>query len=146
GQVLQWFGGWTPASSQRPGVILGISFLADPASAAVAAYVGLMFAAALLFAFGYAPSRSHFQILMLLFLAAMVGFCLTHDLFNMFVWFELMSVAAFALTTYPLGESSLEGAFNFTITNALASFLMLAGIGLLYARSGTLDFDRMREV
>jgi multicomponent Na+:H+ antiporter subunit D len=146
GNVLQWFGGWTPASSQRPGVVLGISFLADPASAAVAAYAGLMFAAALLFAFGYAETRSHFQILMLLFLAAMVGFCLTHDLFNMFVWFELMSVAAFALTAYPLGKSSLEGAFNFTITNALGSFMMLAGVGLLYARTGTLDFTQMGRV
>jgi len=146
GQVLQWFGGWTPASSQRPGVVLGISFLADPASAAVAAYVGFMFAAALLFAFGYAETRSHFQILMLLFLAAMVGFCLTHDLFNMFVWFELMSVAGFALTAYPLGKSSLEGAFNFTIINALGSFMMLTGVGLLYARTGTLDFTQMGRV
>jgi multicomponent Na+:H+ antiporter subunit D len=33
GTVLQWFGGWTPASSGKPGVVLGISFLADPASA-----------------------------------------------------------------------------------------------------------------
>jgi multicomponent Na+:H+ antiporter subunit D len=146
GQVLQWFGGWTPAASQRPGVVLGISFLADPASAAVAAFVGLIFAAALLFAFGYAETHSHFQILMLLFLAAMVGFCLTHDLFNMFVWFELMSVAAFALTAYPLGKSSLEGAFNFTIANALGSFMMLAGVGLLYARTGTLDFTQMGRV
>ncbi len=37
---------------------------------------------------------------MLLFLAGMVGFCLTRDLFNLFVWFEVMSVAAFALTGY----------------------------------------------
>ena len=146
GGIVQWFGGWTPDASQRPGVVLGISFVADPASAAVAAFAGLMFAAALLFSFGYAETRSHFQILMQLFLAAMVGFCLTHDLFNMFVWFELMSVAAFALTAYPLGKSSLEGAFNFTITNSLGSFMMLAGVGLLYARTGTLDFTQMGRV
>jgi multicomponent Na+:H+ antiporter subunit D len=147
GAVLHWFGGWTPQASHHPGVVLGVSFRADPASAAIAAFCGVIFAASFVFAWGYFDDvHSHFQVLMLLFLAAMAGFCLTHDLFNLFVWFELMSVAAFALTTYPLGESSLEGAFNFTITNALASFLMLAGIGLLYARSGTLDFGRMREV
>lgn len=144
GPVLQWFGGWTPESSGRPGVILGISFLADPASAAVGAFAAILFAASFTFAWGYFDAaHSHFQILMLLFLAAIVGFCLTHDLFNLFVWFELMSIAAFALTAYPLGKSSLEGAFNFTIINALASFLMLAGVGLLYARTGTLDFTQM---
>lgn len=144
GAVLQWFGGWTPSASGRPGVVLGISFLADPASAAVAAFAALLFAAAFVFAWSYFDEvHSHFQILMLLFLAAIVGFCLTHDMFNLFVWFELMSVAGFALTAYPLGKSSLEGAFNFTVTNALGSFMMLAGIGLLYARTGTLDFTQM---
>ncbi len=142
--IVHWFGGWTPAASGRPGVVLGVSFLADPASAAIAAFCGLLFAASFTFAWGYFDEvHAHFHVLMLLFLAAMVGFCLTHDLFNLFVWFELMSVAAFALTAYPLGKSSLEGAFNFTIVNALASFLMLAGVGLLYGRCGTLDFTAL---
>jgi multicomponent Na+:H+ antiporter subunit D len=144
GPVLHWFGGWAPASSGRPGVVLGISFLADPASAAVAAFAAFLFAAAFLFTWGYFDGvHSHFEILMLLFLAGITGFCLTHDLFNLFVWFELMSVAAFALTAYPLGKSSLEGAFNFTITNAFGSYMMLAGVGLVYARTGTLDFTQM---
>ncbi|HEY2418749.1 MAG TPA: proton-conducting transporter membrane subunit, partial [Steroidobacteraceae bacterium] len=145
--VLHWFGGWTPATSGKPNVVLGISFLADPASAAVAAFSALIFAASFVFAWGYFDeTHSHFEILMLLFLAAIAGFCLTHDLFNLFVWFELMSVAAFALTAYPLGKSSLEGAFNFTITNTLGGFMMLAGIGLLYARTGTLDFTEMGKL
>ncbi|HLH91981.1 MAG TPA: proton-conducting transporter membrane subunit [Xanthobacteraceae bacterium] len=147
GPLVHWFGGWTPATSGRPDVVLGISLMADPASAAVAAFTCLMFAASFVFAWGYFDEvHSHFEVLMLLFLAALVGFCLTHDMFNLFVWFELMSVAAFALTAYPLGKSSLEGAFNFTITNALGSFMMLAGVGLLYARTGTLDFTTMARV
>jgi multicomponent Na+:H+ antiporter subunit D len=106
-----------------------------------------VFAASFVFAWGFFDAvHSHFEVLMLFFLAAIVGFCLTHDLFNLFVWFELMSVAAFALTAYPLGKSSLEGAFNFTVVNSLGSFMMLAGVGLLYARSGTLDFSQMGRV
>jgi multicomponent Na+:H+ antiporter subunit D len=144
GPILHWFGGWTPASSGRPHVVLGISFMADPASAAVAAFSAFLFAASFTFAWGYFDEvHSHFEVLMLLFLAAITGFCLTHDLFNLFVWFELMSVAAFALTAYPLGKSSLEGAFNFTVTNTVGSYMMLSGIGLLYARTGTLDFTEM---
>ncbi len=147
GPVVHWFGGWTPAVSDRPGVILGIALSVDPASASVAAFCALLFAATFVFAWGYFDKvHAHFHVMMLLFLAAMIGFCLTRDLFNLFVWFELMGIAAFALTAYPLGKSSLEGAFNFTVTNALGSFLMLAGVGLMYARTGTLDFVAMGRV
>ncbi|HLI18323.1 MAG TPA: complex I subunit 5 family protein [Rhodanobacteraceae bacterium] len=147
GPVVHWFGGWTPRVSGRPDVVLGIGFSADPMSAVVAAFCALLFALSFIFAWGYFDKiHAHFHVLMLLFMAAMIGFCLTRDLFNLFVWFELMSISAFALTAYPLGRSSLEGALNFTVTNALASFLMLAGVGLLYARTGTLDFLTMAKV
>lgn len=141
---LHWFGGWTPSSSGTAGVVLGISLSADPASAAIAGFSALLFLAALAYSWGmFDETHSHFQVLMLLFLGAIVGFCLTEDLFDMFVWFELMSVTAFALTAYPLGKSSLEGALNFTVINAIGSFMMLAGVGLLYARTGTLDMSTM---
>ncbi len=147
GPVVHWFGGWTSASSGRPGVVLGISFVADPASAAMAAFASLVFAASFTFAWGYFDKvHSHFHVLMLLFLAGMIGFCLTHDLFDLFVWFELMSVAAYALTAYPIGPSSLEGAFNFVVVNALASFAMLGGVGLLYARTGNFDFTAIAGI
>ncbi|MGN6582796.1 MAG: complex I subunit 5 family protein [Rhizobiaceae bacterium] len=144
--LIHWFAGWTPASAGRPDVRLGISFVADAPSAAVSALYALLFAASFVFSWGYFDKvHAHFQVLMLLFLAAMIGFCMTRDLFNLFVWFELMSIAAFALTAYPLRESSLEGALNFIVTNTLASFSMLMGIGILYARTGTLDFALMAQ-
>lgn len=140
GVLTYWFGGWTP----RPGVVLGIAFGVDPASASVASFIGLLFAATLVFAWGYFDQvHAHFHILMLLFLAAMVGFCLTRDVFNLFVWFEVMSVAAFALTAYHLEMPSLAGALNFTVTNSIASFMMLGGVGLIYARAGVLDFEAL---
>ncbi|HVW54459.1 MAG TPA: proton-conducting transporter membrane subunit [Rhizobiaceae bacterium] len=142
--IVHWFAGWNPASAGRPDVRLGISFAADAPSAAVSAFYALLFAASFVFSWGYFDKvHAHFHVLMLLFLAAMIGFCLTRDLFNLFVWFELMSIAAFALTAYPLRESSLEGALNFIVTNTIASFSMLMGIGILYARTGTLDFALM---
>lgn len=137
GQVDYWFGGWEP----RDGIALGIGFSVGAASGWIAAFIGLLYALTFVFAWGFfARTHGHFHILMLLFLAAMVGFCFTRDLFNLFVWFEVMSVAAFALTAYHLEESALAGAFNFTVVNSLAGFLMLGGIGLLYARAETLDF------
>lgn len=140
GPITYWFGGWQP----RHGVVLGISFVIDQVGAAMGVLIGLIFAASFVFSGGYFDEvHAHYHVLMLLFLAAMVGFSLTHDLFNLFVWFEVMSVAAFALTGYRLEASALEGALNFTVTNSLAGFFMLGGIGLIYSRAGTLDFTAL---
>ena len=140
GPLVYWFGGWQP----RDGLVLGIGFSVDQAGACFAAFIGLLFAAAIVFAWGYFDTvRSHFHVLMLLFMAGMIGFCLTHDLFNLFVWFEVMSVAGFALTGYQLRSSALSGALNFTVVNTLGSYLLLGGIGLIYARMGALDFSAL---
>ena len=140
--IVGWFGGWVP----RQGVTLGIAFAADRASATIATLVCLLFAASFAFSWGYFEKISaHFQVLMLLFLAAMVGFTLTHDLFNLFVWFEVMSVTAFALTGYKLESSSIAGALNFTVTNSLGGFMILAGIGLVYSCAGALDLSSLAQ-
>ena len=142
GPITAWFGGWTP----RQGMTLGIAFSADRASATIAAFVCLLFASSFAFSWGYFDKiAAHFQVLMLLFLAAMVGFTLTHDLFNLFVWFEVMSVTAFALTGYKLEGSAIGGALNFTVTNSLGGYMMLTGIGLIYARAGALDFSAIAQ-
>jgi multicomponent Na+:H+ antiporter subunit D len=138
--LVYWLGGWVP----RQGLAIGIGFVAGEADAVVAGAIALLFAATFVFAWGYFEDiRAFFHVLMLLFLGAMQGFCFTHDLFNLFVWFELMSVTAFALTAYRLEAASIEGALHFTVTNSIASFLMLGGIGLLYLRHGQLDFGAL---
>ncbi len=140
--LVYWFGGWAPDA----GRVLGIGFVIDQAGAAIAAFIGLLFAATLVFAWGYYDEvHAHFHVLMLVFMAGMIGFCLTHDLFNMFVWFEVMSVAAFAVTGYALRSSALEGALNFTVVNSIGSYLILGGIGLIYAEAGALDFSALAQ-
>jgi multicomponent Na+:H+ antiporter subunit D len=139
--LVYWFGGWHP----RGGVAIGISFSVDPFGAAVAALVGTLVTAALVFSWRYFDEvGTLFHVLMLVFLAAMTGFALSGDLFNMFVWFELMSVAAYALTAYRIEESSpLQGAINFAVTNTVGSFCVLFGIGLLYSRTGALNLAQL---
>ena len=81
---------------------------------------------------------------MLVFLAAMSGFALTGDLFNLFVVFELMSIAAFALCGLKIAEPApLQGAFNFAITNSVAGFIVLTGIALLYSVTGALNMAQI---
>lgn len=140
--LAYWYGGWTP----RDGVAIGIAFVVDPAGAGCAAFTAALFFASFVFSWGYFEEvHARYHAMMLIFLAAMAGFALTGDLFNFFVFFELMSTVAFALTGYKLESSALEGALNFTVTNAVGSFMMLAGIGLLYGRTGALNFAQLHE-
>ncbi|HSB76179.1 MAG TPA: proton-conducting transporter membrane subunit, partial [Terriglobales bacterium] len=139
--VIHWFGGWTP----RAGVALGISFVIDPVGAGAAAFTSLLVLAALIFTLHYFETvGTLFHVLMLGFLGAMCGFTLTGDVFNLFVFFELMSASAFALCGYKVEEpESMQGALNFAITNTVGAFLVLSGIGLLYGRTGALNMAQI---
>jgi multicomponent Na+:H+ antiporter subunit D len=141
GTLVYWFGGWHP----RPGgIAVGIAFVADPLGAGLAAFVGLLGTAAFVFSWRYFETvGALFHALMLVFLGAMMGFCLSGDLFTMFVFFELMGTAAFALTGYKIESDSLEGALNFAIINSLGAFLTLWGIALLYGRTGALNLAQL---
>jgi multicomponent Na+:H+ antiporter subunit D len=139
--LVYWFGGWKP----RDGVAIGISFTVDPVGAAAAALIATLVTAALVFSWRYFDEvGTLFHVLMLVFLAGMTGFALSGDLFNMFVWFELMGVAAYGLTGYRIEEASpLQGAINFAVTNTVGSLCILFSIGLLYSRTGALNLAQM---
>ena len=140
--VVTWFGDWVPQHGQ----VFGVGFVVDQAGGAIATVIAVLFALTTVFAWGFfSETGAHFPTLMLLFMAGMIGFCLTHDLFDLFVWFELMSVAGFALTAYQLRPSAIEGALNFTIVNTIGSYLILGGIGLAYAETGALDFAALHQ-
>ena len=143
GRVVYWFGGWTP----RNGVALGISFSIDQLSAGLTLFCALLFVAAFTFAWRYfVVVGPLFHALMLVFLAGMLGFGYTGDLFNLFVFFELMSVAAYALVAYDIEEEGpLQGALNFAVTNSIGAFFILTGIALLYGRTGALNMAQIGQ-
>jgi multicomponent Na+:H+ antiporter subunit D len=143
--IHYWFGGWKP----RGGLAIGISFSVDPLSAAIAALIGVLMTAALVQTLDYFEDAvpQQFHVLLLVFLAAMVGFTLSSDLFNMFVFFELMSVAAYALTGYRIEHRAvLQGAINFAVVNSIGAFMLLTGIALLYGRTGALNLAQIGQV
>jgi len=141
GQEIYWFGSFRPLH----GVALGIDFAVDPLSAGLAAMAAVLVTAAMVFSWRYFEQVSvYFQALMLTFLAGMVGYCLTGDLFDLFVWFELMGVSAYALTAYrPEEKGPVQGALNFAITNSVGAYLSLSGIGLVYGRTGALNMAQI---
>jgi multicomponent Na+:H+ antiporter subunit D len=139
--IVYWFGNWFPRGS----AVVGIGFVVDPVGAGLATLAALLFLLAFIFSWRYVDSGNNlYHSLMLVFLAAMSGFALTGDLFNLFVWFELMSTAAFALCGLKTSEPApLQGSFNFAITNTLAAFLGLTGIAMLYAVTGALNMAQV---
>jgi multicomponent Na+:H+ antiporter subunit D len=143
GPVVYWFGGWTP----RDGIALGVAFTVDPVGAALATLAGVLATAALTFSWRiFEAVRTLHHGLMLVFLAGIVGFCLSGDLFNMFVFYELFSVAAYALAGYQsTNPGSVRGALNFAITNSVGAILVLGGIALLYGRTGALNLAQLGQ-
>lgn len=141
GPIVYWFGGWAPFH----GFPIGISFVVDRIGAGLAAFVAFLVLSAFVFAWYYFKSvKSLFHALMLVFLAAMCGLALTGDLFNLFVWFELMTAAGVALCGYHSDEvGPLQGAIAFAVSNTLGAFLSLIGISLLYAQTGALNMAQI---
>jgi multicomponent Na+:H+ antiporter subunit D len=139
--LLVWFGGWEP----RDGVALGVAFAVDDIAAGLAVFVAALgVVAVVIAAWVIRVEDAIFDALMLVFVGAMVGFCLTGDLFNLFVFFELMSVAAYALVGYEVRRrAALEGALTFAVTNTVGSILLLFGITLLYGRTGALNLAQV---
>ena len=143
GRVVYWFGGWTP----RHGAAVGVSFAIDEIGAALALFVALTFVGAFMFSWRYfVVVGPFFHALMLVFLAAMVGFSFTGDLFNLFVFFELLSVSAYALVAYDIEEEGpIQGALNFAVTNSVGAFFILSGIALLYGRTEALNMAQIGQ-
>ncbi|QPP10880.1 NADH dehydrogenase [Streptomyces bathyalis] len=144
--VVEWLGGWRPgAGGQGVGIVLA----GEPVSLGLTAFTSLLVVAVLVYSWRYfeEPPRRRtgsFPALILLFQAGMCGFCLTGDLFNSFVFFELMGVVAYALTGFRVEEPRpVQGALAFGIVNSLGGYAMLMGIALLYARTGELGFAQV---
>jgi multicomponent Na+:H+ antiporter subunit D len=144
GDVLHWFGGWHPTG----GVALGVGFAADPLGAGMAVLACALVTLSLLYSWSFMRDAALlYDVLMLVFCAGMAGFALTGDLFNMFVWFEVMGVAAYALAGFKADElGPLQGAVNFAIVNTVGAYLVLIGIGLVYARTGALNLAQLGRV
>jgi multicomponent Na+:H+ antiporter subunit D len=126
-------------------VAIGIDFQADPLNAGLACLGAVLTTASIVFAWRYFTQVGpYFHVLMLTFLAGMTGFCLAGDVFDLFVWFELMGVSAYALTAYrPEERGPIQGALNFAITNSVGAYLSLTGIALIYGRTGALNMAQI---
>jgi len=145
GEATYWMGGWRPVA----GVPLGISLVLDGLSGLMLVAVNLIGLAATVYSISYMSrftARSRYYCLFLLMVAGMNGAVLTGDLFNLFVFIEIASVASYALVAFGCRHEELEASFRYVVLGGAASTFVLLGVALLYARTGALNMAYVASV
>jgi multicomponent Na+:H+ antiporter subunit D len=127
----------------------GIEMVADTLSAALILVSALLGLGVLLYALGRDDRESAATTpLMLGLLAAVAAVFLAADLFNLYVWFELMLIASLGLLVAggnPHGNPGRnEAAFKYLALNLVGTLLLLVAVALIYAASGQLNFAALR--
>jgi len=91
-------------------------------------------------------SKWKFYTLFLLMLAGMNGVVITGDLFNLFVFLEIASIASYALVAFGTERHELEAAFKYAVMSTVGSLFILLGIVFLYSYTSTLNMADMAAV
>jgi proton-translocating NADH-quinone oxidoreductase chain N len=119
----------------------GINLVAGPVGILFASLISLVGLLVSIYAFDYIKEKvqEKYHILYLLLLTGATGVVLTGDIFNLFVFYEILCISSYALVAYFGDRASVESAVKYLIQGALGSALILIGIGLLYGRFGTLN-------
>jgi multicomponent Na+:H+ antiporter subunit D len=139
--VTKSFGNWMPP--------FGIVFVADRFSAAMVAISSLLALCALVFAMADLRKRqvrSGFYPLFMGLLIGVNGAFLTGDIFNLYVWFEVMLIATLGLITLDRTRAQIDGAIKYAVLNLFSTILFLMAIGLLYGATGTLNMADLAMV
>ena len=126
----------------------GITLVADMFSAAMVATTGVVTLVIVVYslgsmdrpreAWGYYPL---FNILIM----GVSGAFLTGDIFNLFVWFEVLLISSFVLLALGGERAQLEGAIKYVTLNLVASAFFLAAVGILYAMAGSLNMADLSQ-
>ncbi len=133
GVVVLRMGGW-PAP-------YGITFAVDGLGALMCGISSYVAAVTLWFGLREAASRydRYRHAGWHLLLGGMNGAFLTGDLFNLYVFFEILLVASYFLLTLGVSREQAREAFTYVALNLVASTLFLVAVGLLYAATGTVN-------
>ncbi|PDT05353.1 Na+/H+ antiporter subunit D [Rhizobium chutanense] len=134
GPLTMVMGRWLPP--------FGIAFTVDllgallAFTAALAALAGGIYALADI---GESGRRYGFFPLLMLLMAGVSGAFLTGDVFNLYVWFEVLLISSFGLIILGSERQQIDGALKYAVLNLIATTLFLIGVGILYAAFGTLN-------
>jgi multicomponent Na+:H+ antiporter subunit D len=134
GTIVYQVSGWKPP--------YGITLVADDLTIVFLALAAVISLAALVFSVLYIDERGQqlsYHALYHFMVVGISGSFLTGDIFNLFVWFEVMLMSSYVLVVFYSGQEHTRAALHYTFLNLLGSAVMLLAIGGLYATTGTLN-------
>ncbi len=123
----------------------GIVLVLDQLSALMITITSVLALAALVYAIATDTDKkgAHFHVLFMLLLFGLNGAFLTGDLFNLFVFFEVMLLASYGLLLHGGGRSRTKAGLHYVIINMIGATLFLFAVGALYGILGTLNIADM---
>jgi multicomponent K+:H+ antiporter subunit D len=129
----------------------GIVLVLDRLSAMMVALASVLGFAAFVFSLArWHRAGAHFHPLFQFQLMGLNGAFLTGDLFNLFVFFEVMLAASYGMALHGSGTARVRAGLHYIVVNLLASLLFLVGVSVVYGIAGTLNMadlaTRMRDV
>lgn len=128
---------------------IGIALVLDGLAAFMLITVNLIAFSVSIYSISYMKrftSKWKFYTLFLLMVAGMNGVVVTGDIFNLFVFLEIASVASYALVAFGTERHELEAAFKYTVMSTVGSLFILLGIAFLYSYTSTLNMADMANV
>ena len=145
--VLFWFtdsevwpdgvGAYLAANWAAP---FGIVLVVDRLAALMLTLCAVIATAALVFSYRrWSRSGVHFHSLFQFLLAGINGAFITGDLFNLFVFFEILLISSYALLLHGLGAERVRSGVHYVVLNLFGSALFLIGVAVLYGLTGTLN-------
>ena len=124
----------------------GITLVADLFAASMVAITALMYAATALYARGdedVLQNEALWHPLLAALALGVGGAFLAGDIFNLYVWFEVMLIASFGLIVLGGGREQLDAAVKYAVLNLLATTVFLMSVGMMYGLTGTLNLADM---
>ncbi|WP_336344455.1 complex I subunit 5 family protein [Halalkalicoccus ordinarius] len=124
----------------------GITLVADGLSAFMLSMIAVVSVASLVFSTRYvgpADQRAFYYPFFFFLLLGVTGAFLTGDLFNLFVWFEVLLMSSYVFVAFVGEARHTRAALRYVVMNFIASSVMLVAIGGLYATTGTLNMADM---
>ncbi|MCG6112523.1 MAG: Na+/H+ antiporter subunit D [Paracoccus sp.] len=120
----------------------GITLVADLLGGVMVVITAITGLATVIYTLSEIPERMErlgFHALLQMLMVGVVGAFLTGDLFNLYVWFEVMLISSFGLLVLGGTREQLDGGIKYVMLNLVSTIMFLAGIGLLYGLTGTLN-------
>jgi len=127
---------------------LGINLVLDGLSSLMLLAIGVVSSAAMLYSARYMEqytAKAKYFCLFLLMVAGMNGVVLSGDIFNLFVFLEIASLASYALVGFGCEHEELEASFKYMVLGSIGSLFVLFAVALVYGNTGSLNMAAISD-